>query len=260
MATGTYFDLTIDLNDGAYAASRTYPMSAGIVVETFETADFTAYNWYQGGNAPWLISSVQPYEGLFCAVSGVITDNQMSDLLISVNVPSDDSIGFWYKVSSEADWDFLNFYVDNTFQDSWSGNVAWSYASFNLSSGPHILRWSYEKDVMIAAGSDCSWLDHIRLPAGTTVTGIFHTVNKAEDLLLYPNPATNQLNVLTGKLKGKAELRILDMTGRLISVMNADLNAGKNIQIETQQFGSGMYTLQLISEEGVQTSSFQVIR
>lgn len=260
MTTGTYFDLTLDLTDGAYSASRTYPMSAGLVVETFETGDFTSFNWQQGGIVPWQTSTVQPYEGLYCAVSGNIDDNEMSDLLITVNVPSTDSVGFWYRVSSEEDWDYLNFYVDNDLQDSWSGTIPWSYVSFNLTAGSHILRWSYEKDVMISTGSDCSWLDHIRLPAGTTVTGIFHSDHKANELVLYPNPANNQLNVLAGSLKGNATLQVLDVMGRILTVQDVDLSIGKNTVVNTESFSAGTYTLQLITRDGIQTKLFQVVK
>jgi hypothetical protein len=64
-------------------------------------------------------------------------------------------------VSSEGGGDFLEFRVDNVYQDSISGTKnGWASKTYAISGdGPHTLLWSYKKDGDTAEGRDCAWLD-----------------------------------------------------------------------------------------------------
>ena len=79
-------------------------------------------------------------------------------------ISSAGNLSFWYKVSSESNYDFLRFYVDGVKQGEWSGSAGWAEASYPLTSGSHTLAWTYSKDSSWANGSDCAWLDHIIFP------------------------------------------------------------------------------------------------
>jgi hypothetical protein len=94
------------------------------------------------------------------AQSGVIGDNQQVWLETTVVGPT--TVGFWWKVSSEAGCDVLSFYVDGVDQgQSISGNVDWQPNTFTLPAGTHTLNWSYSKDGSVATGSDCGWVDQV---------------------------------------------------------------------------------------------------
>jgi len=88
-------------------------------MEDFETGDFTRFEWQTGGDVPWVITNVSPYEGIYCAKSGAISDNQTSQLMVTMNVSTNDTISFWKKVSCEqSNWpgywyDYLEFNMDN---------------------------------------------------------------------------------------------------------------------------------------------------
>jgi len=55
------------------------------------------------------------------------------------------TVSFFWKVSSEASYDFLEFYIDGTRQDRISGNINWVQKSYVLTAGMHTLQWKYIK-------------------------------------------------------------------------------------------------------------------
>jgi len=135
-----------------------------LVAEDFESAGFLSYPWVMGGNADWFIDAVNPYEGAYSARSGDISDNQDSELAVTLDVAAESDISFWYKVSSESNYDYLHFYVDGMEVDSWSGYVGWSQLTHTVSAGTHTFKWSYIKDYSVSNGTDCGWIDYIQFP------------------------------------------------------------------------------------------------
>ncbi|MCF7816692.1 MAG: LamG domain-containing protein [Kiritimatiellales bacterium] len=125
----------------------------------------TNLTWTVGGNTSWFIETTNTYDGVSAAQSGVITDGQTN--WIAMIVPADGQLSFYWKVSSEADFDFLRFYINGIEQDSISGEVDWNQASYTVSAGD-TLRWEYSKDESVSEGSDAGWLDKVVLPVGFT--------------------------------------------------------------------------------------------
>ena len=160
------FTLNVDANAGAYANSYSMAFTIGLIMEDWESGNFDQYDWETGGNAPWDISTENPYEGNYCVKSGSISDNQTSSLSISYELFNSGDISFYKKVSSEANYDFLTFSIDGSVQDQWSGDVVWSESSFSVGAGTHTFTWEYNKDQSVSNGSDAAWLDNIVLPAG----------------------------------------------------------------------------------------------
>ena len=98
--------------------------------------------------------------------SSDIRDSELSVLAMTVTGPT--PLSFYWKVSSEASYDYLRFYIDSVLQNSISGTVDWTQMSYSLGTGSHVLTWTYFKDVSLTSGSDCGWVDHVALnPAGT---------------------------------------------------------------------------------------------
>jgi len=72
------------------------------------------------------------------------------------------TLKFYWKVSSEYDYDFLEFYIDGSLQDQISGSVNWQQKTYTIStSGPDTLEWRYVKDSGTNSGSDCGWVDKV---------------------------------------------------------------------------------------------------
>ncbi len=160
------FNLILHVNaDYGYTQDIPVILVIGILEENFETGDLSAFQWINGGNLPWVISSQNPYEGAYCLKSGAITHNQMSVLQIELNVVADGEISFARKVDSEAYYDFLEFLIDDVVVANWSGNLNWAIHTIPVTAGQHTFTWRYRKDGSISSGADAAWIDKIIFPA-----------------------------------------------------------------------------------------------
>jgi hypothetical protein len=97
-----------------------------------------------------------------------IGDSEVSQM--EVWVEGEGSVSFYWKVSSEENCDWLEFYIDGVRQDRISGEVDWTQKSYNLSgSGTHSLLWQYVKNYGSEEGSDSGWVDYLQwTPSGST--------------------------------------------------------------------------------------------
>jgi len=130
---------------------------------SFEIGSFEPA-WEFSGNEPWTVVTENPYDGIFCAKSGVISDEETSVMETTLQLTSGGDVSFFRKVSTEASYDFLRFYIDDVLQDEWSGELDWSEVSYPVTIGIHTFKWSYDKDQSVANGSDCGWVDYIIFP------------------------------------------------------------------------------------------------
>ncbi len=169
MAIGTVASLVFNATAGAYSASKTETTAVGLITETFETGNFSAFAWTQG-SYPWTVDNTSYHGGSYSAKSGTITHNQSSTLETTRILSSPGNLSFWYKVSSEASYDYLKFYIDGAVQNQWAGTVDWTQATYALAAGTRTLKWEYMKDGSVSSGSDCAWIDDIIFPASTAYT------------------------------------------------------------------------------------------
>ncbi|MBE0648463.1 MAG: T9SS type A sorting domain-containing protein [Bacteroidales bacterium] len=162
--TGVGLFLDYRAVSGLYHADASFMQTIGIVVEDWETNSFNKFPWRNTGNKPWTITTVNPYEGIYCAVTFELDDYQASILDVDYTAGVDDSISFYRRVSSEPDYDFLHFYIDGNLQGSWSGDVNWGRIAFPVSAGTHNFKWRYAKDIFLGVGLDKAWVDFIDFP------------------------------------------------------------------------------------------------
>ena len=130
-------------------------------VNVAEAVDQASWTFTGGGAAGWIGQLATTHDGTDAAQSGTISHNQESILETTVNGAG--TVSFWWMVSSEAGYDFLRFYVDDTPQQvEISGSVGWTQVSVPVTaSGSHTLRWVYSKDGSVNAGSDAGWVDQV---------------------------------------------------------------------------------------------------
>jgi alpha-tubulin suppressor-like RCC1 family protein len=124
-----------------------------------EALDTTNVPWTSSGNAPWFGQTAVSHDGIDAARSGDIGNGQESILQTTLGGPA--QLGFWWKVSSEASFDFLEFKLDGISQASISGEVDWQQLSYAIPSGNHTLVWRYFKDPNGSAGQDAGWVDQV---------------------------------------------------------------------------------------------------
>jgi hypothetical protein len=114
----------------------------------------------QGGNLPWYVDTVTTYDGIDAARSGAITHLQESWMQITLTGPG--TLAFWWKVSSEAGFDLLEFYLDGVRQGvPLSGTVDWEQKTCPIGTGEHTAKWRYKKDESGSIGKDAGWVDQV---------------------------------------------------------------------------------------------------
>jgi alpha-tubulin suppressor-like RCC1 family protein len=124
-----------------------------------EALDTTNVPWTSSGTALWFGQTAVSHDGVDAARSGSIGDGQESILQTTLAGPA--QLGFWWKVSSEASFDFLEFKLDGITQTSISGEVDWQQLSYAIPSGNHTFQWRYSKDPSRSEGQDAGWVDQV---------------------------------------------------------------------------------------------------
>ncbi len=242
---GSFASFTNTLTSGLYSVQKPISLMIGLVDEDWETGDFNKFLWVQGGTLPWVITNVDPYEGIYSAKSGAITNAQNSNLSVALNVLISDTISFYYKISSEQDWDFLKFYIDGIETGKWSGNIGiWTRVAFPVSAGQHTFMWSYKKDFSNLDGSDCAWIDYILFPPIQPV-GISEIIVNENSLNCYPNPFNHSASIQYNLEKeSKVSLKVYNTMGQQVSALVDDENkqAGAHyVNFNAENLRSGIY-------------------
>ncbi len=129
----------------------------------FRAADLAAPPWVNSKTAPWLVQSQTAAGGQYALRSGPIGNGQDTVLeMTATNRPG--AVSFMFRVSSEANWDFLEFYLNGVKLQRWSGDLPWQRYQFNVPGGLNRFAWRYVKDANFSYGLDAAFIDDIYLP------------------------------------------------------------------------------------------------
>ena len=109
----------------------------------------------------WFCQETVFYNDGDAAQSGNISNNHESWMQTTVSGPS--TASYYWKVSSESNYDYLEFYIDGVLQNRISGSIGWHQMTNTLSSGLHTLEWRYVKDGSVSLFSDCGWVDFVEV-------------------------------------------------------------------------------------------------
>ncbi len=240
-----------------YSKVVDFSFYVGDPTEDFETGDFSKFDWNFSGDANWITTNSNVYQGNYSAVNSDIDDSQSASLKITVDILTDGEISFYKKVSSEEFYDFLNFYIDGSEQDSWSGEVNWSQQTYNISAGEHTFKWTYEKDIYVSNGSDCAWLDNIVFPPFGEInvyTNIQNQNSHKSDISVYPVPFDNYVNFeFSAQANKNYRIEIYDISGKNIFTYIGLTNYGKNnfIWKPNYELNNGIYLYRVIIDKKI---------
>ena len=226
--------------------------------ERFETGDFGNLPWQQGSLYPWQIDSMA-HGGRYCARSATIGDAQKTTLALDVETLADDSVSFWFRVSSEAH-DWLYFYIDGRKVGYWSGNSGWRRYVRLVPAGRHRLEWVYQKDAALSEREDCAYLDDLRLPLalwehpyGTSERDSSLTVIRPiagnEAFNIYPNPAKEKVSIAVEQCPQPRYIELFDMCGRLVDKIFIPSYCNST-QYFTTSLRLGVYLLVMHNQSG----------
>lgn len=125
--------------------------------------------WVTDSENPWFGDNTNTNDGVDVAHSGPIRHSLSSFMQTTVNGPG--TFSFWWKCSTEATDDPGFFSLDGVVQSSISGEATWAQQTYNLTAGPHTLRWNYVRDGSGNGGSNMVWVDRVSwITPGPTIT------------------------------------------------------------------------------------------
>lgn len=206
-----------------------YSEPAFIVLPPLSQAlDNYALDWFVGGDSPWYgQEDVHHYPGDSAARSGLIGDGGHSYFGAWVEGPG--ILSYYWQVSSEFNWDFLYFMVDEKTVMSLSGLRKWERRIMTVNEGVHSLVWAYVKDQAVSTGLDAGWVDQVKYfaptPGDLNYTGAF----EAADLAILANFRVGNLAPGPEPFVAPVELADVDGSGDVDAadqVLLAQLLAG----------------------------------
>lgn len=170
--SGSFVSVSALLDCNPYIVNRDFTFRVGKIRESFEASSFNVFPWINISSVPWVISPSVSYDGNLSARSGAISHNGITSLAIRTVYTKDDSLSFYYKVSSEPNYDLLSFKLNDVELFKSSGEVPWTKKVIAVKAGLNKMQWSYAKDNTISVGSDCAWIDMIDFAKTSTVSYI----------------------------------------------------------------------------------------
>ena len=143
---------------------RTFPVTlvGDVNCEGFDNGIPQVYDLTD--SASWVRVSGVSVSGDYSMKSAAITHNESSSIVLNFTAVRDGAVSFFYKTSSENNYDWLNFYLDGQKVDRWSGVHDWTYVYYDVLAGAHTLKWEYAKDYSVDGNADCVWIDEVCLP------------------------------------------------------------------------------------------------
>ena len=229
---GTYNFRVTAFNYANYSAEIAVNSSSNIIDfvlfasihESFETGHFNTYPWEFSGNAEWFIDNSYAFNGFYSAESGNIYHNQVTQLQVTLETTFPCEISFFRKVSSEGGYDYLRFYINDVFQDEWSGEQDWEQMFYFTPYGTNTFLWEYYKDYSVSHGDDAGWIDYIVFPP-TGITNAENVQLPSSTILIgnYPNPFNPSTTIyFTAENAESAELVIYNLKGQKVKTLDLE--------------------------------------
>ena len=84
---------------------------------------------------------------------------------------------------------------------------------------------------------------------------------KAIDMRVYPNPASNNVNVVLEGISGQTMITVHDMSGKAITSMRVDVdNDGQIVNLPVDSFSQGIYFIKAVNGKAVMTKKLIIAR
>jgi hypothetical protein len=140
------------------------------------------------------------------------------------------------------------------------GSPTWGSSSVSLTNSKAITGLVANTNYEFRVTSNCNGVFSPWSPVvGTFNTGslmkpIVGTVEStSSEVTVYPNPTKDKLNIeFTAAVSEDAMVKVMDMTGRVVKVIRASVEAGNNtIEVSLSEFSAGMYTIQLFENNSL---------
>lgn len=145
------------------------------ILENFEGEEISSsLEFIQGSAYGWTITSDHAYSGSYSLRSdnkGKHGAANKAEITFKFQSPSGGgNVSFWYKVSSEANYDKFYVYLNgDTVINGVSGNRGWAFWEGVAPTGENTITFTYSKDGSMNRYDDCIYIDDLSLPSSELV-------------------------------------------------------------------------------------------
>ena len=169
-AVGTYpVQITAENTFGSH--TDTVTIEVGTIADGLaEVLDAPTRSFATAGTPSWIPQWLYARDGEDAARSGPIGHEQSCEMSTQVTGPC--KVTFYWGVSSEKDYDFMRFYIDDVEKDAVSGEMGWTRMAYVLPAGTHTLKWTYTKDQATVSGLDSGFVDTFEVHTDADGDGI----------------------------------------------------------------------------------------
>ncbi len=182
--------LTIDAT-GIANAPYTVAVKLNLNPPLAQALDTQDLVWECAGDEAWFGQVAENSDGLHAGQSGPTANLASSALSTTLSGPL--RLGFHWKVSSEAGFDYLRFVLDGEQQAAISGETEWAEVILEIPPGTHTVQWTYTKDPYVRMGTDCGWVDQVAvMPCGACTPSSSTYFEVGQDACLRVPPALAQ--------------------------------------------------------------------
>lgn len=150
-----------------YSETKVITFVSELNCESFENgvpSYFILNNSELLSNTAWTLTNEVSVDGEYSFRSGQISHSDTSEMSCTFTALRDGNLSFYFKTSTENNYDWLYFFIDGVQQNRWSGTHEWECATYPVLIGEHTLTWKYIKDYSVNGGSDCVWIDQVCFP------------------------------------------------------------------------------------------------
>lgn len=144
-------------NSGIEVSRRVVVNVSGTICHAVERCDLP---WSTGGDASWYYQTIDTADGVDAARSGALRGSQETWMETTVAGPVRFGFNWRYSIYSA---NTLRVTDNGTPVFQVTGNTNWTYRNFELTPGPHAIRWSYVTAPSIFPDSALICVDQVTL-------------------------------------------------------------------------------------------------
>jgi|GEM_PF-952809 len=160
---GGVFSLTLGASNAAGTGTKDLKISVESgPLDLAAVLDLDSLTWSDTGSAPWTGETSVTHDAVDAAAALGVGDNEFAAMETDVTGPA--SLRFFWKVTSELDYDYLSFSMDGQELARISGDVDWKLKSLPIPEGTHHIVFKYRKDSKTEPEiADGAWVDQVSL-------------------------------------------------------------------------------------------------
>ena len=262
LTAGELVEFTMISEAGGYYFIDNIPYYTGVVIENFETADFSLFPWFFIYLPGWLISN-QAYEGDYCACTPPMNNMSQARMEITVNTVQDGYIRFWIKTSMDENYDGIFEFFLNHGDDQFSitGTHDWFQVDIFTPAGDNEFSWVFFTHNACDARV---WLDHVVFPPMAVITGIENSIITNIPPVNFPNPFNPETTItyyLT-QVEEEVTINIYNIKGQKVySTTKYTQSPGENKFIwNSNSAPTGIYFYQINTSNKAQKGKMLLIK